>query len=326
VAPALLRLAGMRFGYKLMTEEHGPLALVENARRAEAAGFDFVAASDHFHPWLRSQGHSPFAWSVLGAIATATSRVDLVTAVTCPFIRYHPAIVAQAAATVACLAGGRMALGIGAGEELNEHVVGRGWPPSRDRLEMLVESIEIIRRLWRGGAQTWHGRHLRIDRAELFDRPDRPPPIVVAAAGPRGAGIAGKHGDGLFATEPKRALVDAWRRAGGTGAAYAEVALSWAADRDTAVRTAHDRFRFGLLGWKVMSDLPHPENFEAATRLVRPEDVARAIPCGPDPEPHLAAIHRFRDAGFDHLVLIGVGPDQEGFLRFWRDGLAPRLR
>jgi G6PDH family F420-dependent oxidoreductase len=322
----LLRRLGMRFGYKLMSEEHGAQALVRNARRAEEAGFDFVAISDHFHPWLRSQGHSPFAWSVLGAVAATTSRIGLATAVTCPFIRYHPAIVAQAAATVACLSDGRMTLGLGAGEELNEHVVGQGWPGSRQRLEMLGESIEILRRLWQGGAQTWHGRHLRIDRAELFDRPEKPPAVVVAAGGRRGAELAARHADGIFATEPKRALLDAWKGAGGKGAAYAEVALSWAPDEREALRTAHDRFRFGLLGWKVLADLPHPANFEAATRFIRPDDVAEQIACGPDPEVHLQAIGRFQDAGFDHIVLVGIGPDQEGFFRFWREQLAPRLR
>jgi G6PDH family F420-dependent oxidoreductase len=305
----------VRFGYKLMCEEHGPAALVDNACRAEAAGFDFVAISDHFHPWLVSQGHSPYAWSVLGAIA-----------VTCPFLRYHPAIVAQAAATIASLSGGRLTLGLGTGEELNEHVVGLPWPSPRIRREMLVESIEILRLLWRGGVRSYHGRHLEVARAQVFDLPERPPPIAVAAGGRRSAALAAEKADGLFATAPDRTLVDTWRQAGGRGPAYAEVALSWARDEATAMRVAHERFRFALLGWKVMSDLPNPENFEAATAWIRPEDVATAIPCGPDPERHVAAVRRYREAGFDHVVLVGVGPDQEGFLRFWREELAPRLR
>lgn len=315
-----------RFGYKLMTEEHGPAALVANACAAEAAGFDFVAISDHFHPWLRSQGHSPFTWSVLGGIAAKTERIGLVTAVTCPFLRYHPAIIAQAAATIGCLSGGRLTLGLGTGEELNEHVVGRGWPPPRVRREMLAEAIEIMRRLWRGGRQSYHGRHFVVSQAELFDIPPEPVPIAVAAGGPRGARFAAAHGAGLFATDPDHGLVDAWRDAGGGGPAYAEVALCWAADEHEAVRIAHERFRFGVLGWNVMADLPNPANFEAATAHVRAEDVAKEITCGPDPEPHLAAIERYRNAGFDHLVLIGIGPDQPGFLRFWEDQLAPRLR
>jgi G6PDH family F420-dependent oxidoreductase len=316
----------VRFGYKLMSEEHGPRALVENACRAEAAGFDFVALSDHYHPWLTSQGHSPYAWSVLGAIAARTERIELVTAVTCPFLRYHPAVVAQAAATVACLSGGRLTLGLGTGEALNEHVVGRPWPAPRLRREMLAESIDVLRLLWRGGVRSYEGRHIEVVRAQIFDLPERPPAIAVAAGGRRSAVLAAEKADGLFATAPDRALVDTWRAAGGRGAAYAEVALSWARDEATATRIAHERFRFALLGWKVMSDLPNPDNFEAATAWIRPEDVPKAIACGPDPERHRAAIRRYRQAGFDHIVLVGVGPDQEGFLRFWQDELAPRLR
>jgi G6PDH family F420-dependent oxidoreductase len=192
----------LRFGYKLMSEEHAPAALVDNARSAEAAGFDFVAISDHFHPWLRSQGHSPYAWTVLGAIAARTDRIGLVTAVTCPFLRYHPVIVAQAAATLACLSGERLTLGLGTGEELNEHVVGRGWPTPAVRREMLAESIEILRLLWRGGTRSYRGRHFEVAQAELFDLPERPPPIAVAAGGSAGAVFAAKHAAGLFATRP----------------------------------------------------------------------------------------------------------------------------
>ncbi len=313
------------FGYKLMSEEHAPGALVDNARRAEAAGFDFVAISDHFHPWLFSQGHSPYAWTVLGGIAATTTRVRLVTAVTCPFIRYHPAIIAQAAATVACLSGGRFTLGLGTGEELNEHVVARRWPPPRMRREMLAESIDICRLLWRGGLRSYRGRHFEVAEAQLFDVPQTPPPIAVAAGGPRGAAFAASKGAELFATDPDRKLVESWRSAGGRGSTYAEVALCWGRDEDDAIRLAHERFRFGLLGWKVMSDLPNPRNFEGATKWIRPEDVAKEISCGPDPERHLEAIGRYRDAGFDHLVLVGIGPDQQGFLEFWEKELAPRL-
>jgi G6PDH family F420-dependent oxidoreductase len=309
-----------------MSEEHAPSALVDNARRAEDHGFDFVAISDHFHPWLSSQGHSPYAWSVLGALALATRQVGIVTAVTCPFLRYHPAIIAQAAATVACLSGGRFTLGLGTGEELNEHVVGDAWPATAVRREMLGESIDIMKLLWQGGMRSYRGRHLRVSRAQLFDLPDHPPAIAVAAAGPRGAAFAAANADGLFATDPDPQITDAWRRGGGKGPAYAEVAISWARDKQTAIRIAHDRFRFGLLTWKAMADLPKPTSFEAATRWIRPDDVAEQISCGPDPAPHLAAIRRYRKAGFDHLVLVGIGPDQKGFLEFWSDELAPVLR
>jgi G6PDH family F420-dependent oxidoreductase len=314
------------FGYKLMSEEHGPTDLVRNAVRAEEVGFDFAAISDHYHPWLESQGHSPFAWTVLGAIAARTQTLELVTAVTCPTIRYHPAIIAQASATLAILSGGRFTLGLGSGELLNEHVVGAEWPPPRVRQEMLAEAIDIIQELWVGEMSSYEGEYFEIDRARLWDVPERPPAIAVAAGSPRSARVAGEHETGLFATEPKARLIDAWREAGGQGPRYAEVALSWHDDEKRAIELAHERFRFGALGWKVMPDLPNPANFAAATRFVRPVDVAKMIPCGPDPERHVAAVKKYVDAGFDHVILVGIGPDQDGFFDFWERELAPRLR
>jgi G6PDH family F420-dependent oxidoreductase len=299
---------------------------VRNACRAEEVGFDFVAISDHYHPWLESQGHSPHAWTVLGAIAARTERIGLATAVTCPTMRHHPALVAQFASTLAVLSGGRFTLGLGAGENLNEHVVGLGWPPPRTRQEMLREAIDVIRLLGEGREVSYEGAFVTLERAQLRDRPDAPVPIAVAAGGPRAARLAAEKGAGIFATEPRRDLVEAWRRAGGVGPAFAEVALSWARGEAEAVRVAHERFRFGALGWAVMAELPGPAAFEAATQWVRPDDVAERIACGPDPERHVAAVRRYLDAGFDHLVLVGVGPDQEGFLRFWERELAPRLR
>ncbi len=315
-----------RFGYKLMSEEHGPADLVRNAVHAEEVGFDFVAISDHFHPWLESQAHSPYAWTVLGAVAARTTRIGLTTAVTCPTIRYHPAIVAQAAATLAVLSGGRFTLGLGAGELLNEHVVALEWPPPKVRQEMLAEAIDVIQLLWAGRTCSYDGDYFEIDRAKIWDLPDEPPQVAVAAGGPAAARIAAEKGAGLFATAADRALVRAWRSAGGEGPSYAEVGLCWAADEARAVEVAHERFRFGALGWKVMPELANPENFEAATKWVRREDVAKMIACGPDPERHVTAVKRYLDAGFDHVVLVGVGPDQAGFLRFWQEELAPRLR
>jgi G6PDH family F420-dependent oxidoreductase len=315
------------YGYKLMSEEHGPEALVRNACHAEELGFDFVALSDHYHPWLSSQGHSPFAWSVLGAIAARTQRVGLVTAVTCPMFRYHPAVVAQAAATVACLSGGRFTLGLGAGENLNEHVVDRGWPRPALRQAMLGEAIDIIRALWEGHEVSYDGEHLSVERAKLWDLPEQPPQIAVAAGGPKAAGLAAQKGAGLFATEPRGDLIGAWREAGGKGPRYAEVALCWARDEAEAVRIAHERFSFGMLGWKLMAELPLPSNFEAAVKWVRPDDIAAGpMACGPDPERHVEAVRKFAQAGFDHLVLLNAGPDQEGFFRFFQKELAPRLR
>ncbi|MGD9762822.1 MAG: TIGR03557 family F420-dependent LLM class oxidoreductase [Candidatus Binatia bacterium] len=317
-----------KFGYKLMSEEHGPLALLRNAQRAEQAGFDFVAISDHYHPWLEAQGHSPYAWTVLGAVAAQTSRVGIATAVTCPTQRYHPAIIAQAAATVAVMSGGRFTLGLGAGEQLNEHVARGAWPAPAVRQEMLSEAIDAICLLWKGGMRSYRGRHVLVDRACVFDLPESPPPIAVAAGGRAGAKLAARKGAGLIATEPKAELIEAWRQARGDDGApkYGEVSLCWAAEEEAAIDTAHELFRWSLTGWKVMAELPNPANFAAASRHIRREDVAKNIACGPDPERHLQSIRRFVDAGFDHVILVGIGPDQEGFIRFWEKELAPRLR
>lgn len=313
------------YGYKLMSEEHGPNELVRNACRAEEAGFDFVAISDHFHPWLSSQGHSPAAWTVLGAIAARTQRVGLVTAVTCPSIRYHPATVAQSAATLAILSGGRFTLGLGAGENLNEHVIGQGWPAPRERQDMLFEAIDVIQRLWEGHEVSEDGAYYQVDRAKLWDVPETAPRIAVAAGGPRAARLAGEGGLGLFATEAKPDLVETWSDAGGNGPRYAEVGLCWARDEATAVRTARERMSFSLLGWPVMAELPTTESFEAAVALARDEDIAKQIACGPDPERHVAAARKYLEAGFDHIVLLGIGSDQEGFIDFWTKELKPRL-
>jgi len=315
----------IQFGYKLMSEEHGPRALVANACRAEDAGFAFAAISDHFHPWLDEQGHSPFAWSVLGALAHATRHLQLMTAVTCPSFRYHPAIVAQAAATVAVQSEGRFTLGLGSGERLNEGVVGAGWPDVALRQERLEEAIAIIRRLFEGGHQSFHGDHFDLADARLFDLPDPPPPIVVAAGGRRAARLAGECADGLVATEPRRALIDAFEEAGGTGARYAEVALCWAPREEQARETAHRFARWSGLGWHVLPELPTPKAFAAAARSVRSEDLDDAVALGPDVEQHVERIRPYGEAGVDHLVLVQMGPDQKGFLDFFERERAPAL-
>jgi G6PDH family F420-dependent oxidoreductase len=314
------------FGYTLMCEQRSPVDLVREGRAAEAAGFDFAVISDHFHPWLDVQGHSPFAWSVLGALAEVTDRMGLMTMVTCPTTRYHPAIVAQMAATVAVMSGGRFQLGVGAGEKLNEHVVGGIWPSAAVRHEMLAEAIEIMRRLWQGGFQAYQGEHFELSDACLYTLPERPIRVHVAAGGPEAARLAAELGDGLIASEPRPDLVRAFRQAGGQGRPhYGQVAVCYDESEQGALRTARDLWRFSVSGWKVMSELPNPVNFDAASRTVRPEDVAELVPCGPDPERHLAGIRRFLDAGFDHVAIVQVGQNQDGFLRFWREELRPRL-
>jgi G6PDH family F420-dependent oxidoreductase len=316
----------LKLGYKLMSEEHGPNDLVRNARRAEDAGFDFAAISDHFFPWLEEQGHSPLAWSVLGAIANATRRVGLMTSVTCPIMRYHPAIVAQGAATVGLLSEGRFTLGLGAGERLNEHVVGQGWPGRVERHERLVEAIDIIQGLLKGELTNYRGRHFALDHARLWDRPERKVPVVVAAGGPHAARIAGEKADGLMATEAKAELLDAYRKAGGAGPRYCEVAMCWAASEEAAKTTAHRYFRWSLTGWPVQAELPDPDGFAAASKTATPDDVAEVISCGPSADKHLEAIGKYVKAGFDHVILVQVGPEQEEFIRFFEQELAPALR
>ncbi|MFI7657827.1 TIGR03557 family F420-dependent LLM class oxidoreductase [Micromonospora parva] len=316
----------MQIGYKLASEGYGPQEIIRQAVLAERAGFDFVEMSDHFHPWLDAQGHSSFTWSVLGAIAARTSTLRLATGVTCPTVRYHPAIIAQAAATMALISDGRFTLGVGAGERLNEHVVGQGFPSVRGRHERLREALEIIRLLWQGGYQSYEGRHLHLEDARVFDLPDTPPVIAVAASGEASARLAAELGDGLFATEADASIVEHYRRAQGAGPRYAEVPLAWATDEQQAVQAVLQTSRWMVTGWKVMSELPNPVNFDAASAYVEEKHIRQLFAIGPDPEPHVAKVRSYVDAGFDHIVLQNAGPDPEGFLDFFAGDLAGRLR
>ncbi|RBY78947.1 LLM class F420-dependent oxidoreductase [Geodermatophilus sp. TF02-6] len=316
----------MQVGYKLATEAFGPEEVIRQTVRAERAGFDFVEMSDHFHPWLDDQGHGAFTWSLLGAMAARTERIGLATGVTCPIIRYHPAVIAQAAATVQILSGNRFTLGIGAGERLNEHVVGVGWPAVHVRHKMLREALEIIKLLWQGGYQTYDGQYLQLEDARVFDLPDQLPVIAVASGGHNASVLAAECGDGLFATEPRGELVEAYRDAGGKGPRYAEVSMAWAADEESAVQEALDKSRWALSGWKVMSELPNPVNFAAASETVKPEDIKQQFSVGPDPEVHLQKVQPYVDAGFDHVVLQNAGPDPDGFLEVCERELIDRVR
>ena len=316
----------MKIGYKLIAEAYSPQEMVRQTVRAEEAGFDFVEISDHFHPWFDSQNHSGFAWSILSAAAMRTERIELATGVTCPFVRYHPAIIAQAAATTALLSEGRFTLGVGAGERLNEHVVGDGWPAVGVRHEMFRESLEIIRLLWSGGYHSYKGKHLTLEDARVFDLPETPPRIAVAAGGPSAARIAAELGDAIFATEPRPDLTNAYAKAGGDGPRYAEVPLAWASSEEEAAQSARENFRFGLTGWKVQSELPNPVNFEAATAFITEDDMRGVFGIGPDAENHLAVAQQFVDAGFDHLALINAGPDPDGFFDFFEKELAEPVR
>lgn len=314
-------------GYALSSEEHAPNDLVRYARRAEEVGFSFALISDHYHPWIDRQGHSPFVWSVIGGIAQATQRLRLGTGVTCPIIRMHPAIIAQAAATSAVMLPGRFFLGVGTGENLNEHIVGLHWPPHQVRLAMLEEAIAVIRQLWQGGMQSHHGRYFTVENARIYTLPDHPPPIMVAAGGPRAAELAGRIGDGLIGTAPQKELVQQFEAAGGAGKPrYGQLTVCWAQDEATARRTAYEIWPNAGVKGELSQELPTPAHFEQAAGMVREDDIAQKIVCGPDPERHIQGIRQFIDAGYDHVYVHQVGPDQEGFFQFYAREVLPQLR
>ena len=315
-----------RYGYTLMTEQSGPKQLVDYAVAAENAGFDFEVSSDHYSPWLTSQGHAPYAWSVLGAVAHATSRVELATYVTCPTVRYHPAVIAQKAATMQLLSDGRFILGLGAGENLNEHVVGEGWAPVAQRQDMLEEAIHIIRELHTGELVTWDGEYFRVDSARIWDLPEGGVPLGIAVSSAAGAARFGELGDHLITTEPDPSILDGW-----TGAFDArkigQIPICWGPDRQEAIELAHNQFRWFAGGWAVNADLPTPHGFAGASQFVRPEDVAETIPCGPDLDELAAGIAEYADAGFTDVALVQVGDrNQARFLAEVAEPLLAKLR
>lgn len=313
-------------GYTLSSEELPPEELVRLARRAEEVGFEFAMISDHFHPWTSKQGQSPFVWSVLGAVARETERLRVGTAVTCPIRRMHPALVAQAAATTARLFGDRFSLGLGSGENLNEHVVGGEWPEAATRIDMLGEAIAVIRALWEGGTVTHRGAHFTVDQARLFTLPDSPPPILVAASGPMSASLAARAGDGLVAVSPDSQLVEAFADAGGSELPrYGQLTCCYGPDEDEARRTALAAWPNSGLPGDLSWETKTVELFDAATERVRLEDID-SIVCGPDPERFAEEIRKFERAGFDHVWLHQVGTEQDAFLDFCDAELLPKLR
>jgi G6PDH family F420-dependent oxidoreductase len=313
------------YGLKLMAELRSANELVDHALLAEERDLDFVSISDHIHPWLPEHEHSPFAWSVLGAIASRTQRISMITGVTCPIVRYHPVIIAHAAATVASMSGGRLTLGIGAGERLNEHVTGEPFPAVDIRHEMLSEAVEIMRQLWTGDFVTVRGEFFDADHVRIYDLPDRPIEIAVAVSGEESLDLAAGVADAIMAVDPDPELVTGWvERGGAPSATWTELPLAWAPDRAQGIEFAR-RFRFGLPGWDVMSELPNPKHFAAATELATDEQIAAQVPCGPDPQPYIDAAKEFLDAGFEHVALVPVGDDIEGALDFWEREVRPEL-
>jgi G6PDH family F420-dependent oxidoreductase len=318
-----------RYGYTLMTEQSGPREIVRYAAAAERAGFDFEVMSDHYSPWLVEQGHAAYAWSMLGAVTQVTDRVELMTYVTCPLLRYHPAVVAQKAATVGLLSQDRFILGLGAGENLNEHVVGQGWPPVNVRHEMFTEAVEIISGLFDGGYVSYAGSHYRVDSAKVWDLPETRVPIAVAVSGDQSIEKFAPLAQHLVAVEPEPDLIEKWEAAGGgrESRKIGQIPISWDTDKDRAVERAHQQFRWFGGGWKVNAELPGPSAFAGATQFVRPEDVAESIPCGPDVQAIVDAVEAYTRAGFTDVAVVQIGDEtQDEFMTFAERELLPALR
>ncbi|QMU76710.1 LLM class F420-dependent oxidoreductase [Streptacidiphilus sp. PB12-B1b] len=314
------------FGFFLSCEEFTPQQLIEQARLAEQAGFTELAISDHFHPWNDAQGSSPFVWSVIGALAQVTD-LPVTTLVTCPTVRLHPAVTAQAAATSSVLTDGRFALGVGTGEALNEHILGDRWPEYDVRAEMLEESVEVMRALFTGEQVSHHGRHYTVEDARLYTAPERPVPIHVSGFGPRSARLAGRIGDGFVTMQPDEGLVRTFRESGGGDKpVLGGLKVCWSPDREWAVKTVHRLWPSELLPGELAQVLPTPRHFEQASELVTEEQVAEAIVCGDDAQQHLDAVRQYVDAGFDHVFVGQIGQHYQGFFDFYRDRVLPGLR
>jgi G6PDH family F420-dependent oxidoreductase len=315
-----------KIGYFLSCEQFGPRELVDQAKRAEAAGFDSLWISDHFHPWNDEQGQSPFVWGVIGALSEATS-LPVSTAVTCPTVRIHPAIIAQAAATAAVQLDGKFVLGVGSGEALNEHILGDPWPSVGVRLEMLEEAIEVMRLLHTGKEVSHHGVHYEVQEARIYTRPEQPVPIYVSGFGPQAAEFAGRLGDGFCTTMPDADLVSTFRESGGGDKpVQAGTKVSWDRDADTGLKAAHRLWANEALPGQLAQILPRPEDFANAMQLVPPEKVGESVTCGPDSDQHAAQVRQYLDAGIDEVYVQQIGPDMNGFFGAWEREVLPQLR
>lgn len=313
------------YGYFLAAEEHDPAALVEQARMAEQAGFQALWISDHYHPWNDAQGQSPFVWSVIGALSQAVS-LPIETAVTCPTVRTHPAVVAQAAATSAVMTNGRFRLGVGTGEALNEHILGDRWPPLPVRLEMLEESIHVMRRLFTGEEVNHHGTYYTVENARLYTVPDEPVPIDISGFGPKATALAARAGDGYITMMPEQEMVTRFREGGGGAKPVSGgTKVCFGTDRDACVRTVHRLWYNELLPGEMGQVLPSPRHFEQLHELVTEDMVRDKVVCGDDADQHVGALRAFADAGFDRVYVNQIGPDQRGFFDFYRTKVLPRL-
>jgi G6PDH family F420-dependent oxidoreductase len=317
----------MKFGYFLSCEEWAPADLISQAVRARDAGFEALWISDHYHPWNDEQGHSPFVWSVIGALAQAVPELPVTTAVTCPTVRIHPAVIAQAAATSAVMLGGRFRLGVGSGEALNEHILGDRWPEADERLEMLEEAVHVMRMLWDGGVHDHRGTHYRVEHCRVYDLPDRPPEIIVSGFGPKAVDLAARIGDGFCTVGPDDDAVQRFRSGAQRGKlVQGGLKVCWSSDEARARQTAHRLWPNEGLPGELAQVLPTPEHFEQACQLVTEEMVAEQVPCGPDPDRHIESIKEYEQAGFDELYVGQIGPEQDEFFEAYRDVVLPRVR
>jgi G6PDH family F420-dependent oxidoreductase len=312
------------FGYALSSEEHSAPDIVRFARAAEDVGFRDVMVSDHYHPWVDAQGQSPFVWSVIGGIG-ATTELRVGTGVTCPTMRIHPAIIAQAAATAATMCRGGFFLGVGSGENLNEHILGDRWPEAEERLAMLEEAVGLIRTLWEGETTSWDGEFYKVDNARIYSRPQAPPLITMSGFGPKATELAARIADGFVNTSPDGDLVRSYRDSGGSGPIQAMAKVCWNESEAAARKLAHEIWPNSGLAGELAQELKTPAHFMQAAQLVDEERATSSHSMGPDPEVHVAELQEYVDAGFTEVYVQQIGPDQEGFLRFWKGELAPRL-
>lgn len=315
----------MRYGYFLSCEEYSPAEIVEQAVAAERAGFEALWVSDHYHPWNDEQGQSPFVWGIIGALSQACS-LPVTTAVTCPTVRIHPAVIAQAAATAAVQLEGRFTLGVGTGEALNEHVLGDVWPSANVRLEMLEEAVELIRELWQGDPVTWDGKHYRTDTARIYTRPDQPPPVYVSAFGPKALDLAARIGDGFINTAPDGDAVASFKEKSGGKPAQGGVKVSWAETEDEGVDHAHRLWANAGLPGELAQVLPSPQHFEQASQLVTREAIADSILAGPDVDRHVAQLTEYVDADYDEVYVANMGPHHLAMIEAYGRDVLPRLR
>ena len=325
-----LTMSDTAIGYTLSSEEFGPTELVDIARSAEEAGFDFLSASDHVHPWLTEQGESPFVWGTLGGVAEATDEVDLGVGVSPPAFRMHPVIVAQAVATAAAMVPDReFYFGVGTGENLNEHVDGSRWPEMEVRMEMLEEAVEVIRKLWTGENVSHHGEYFTVENAKLFTLPETTPDICVSAFGEKAAEYGADHADGFWTTGPQGDLLDLHHESGGPedGPAFTQVTVCYADSEDEAVSTIHENWRQSALPGQLNQELPTPVHFEQATQMISEEDIReRSAVTSRDPDDHIESIQECLDEGFDHVYVHQIGDEQAKAIDFYEEEVLPSFR